>query len=150
LLITNARCTGLIPHRANVLFADITKKSTMKGEDRHPQGAAVGIIVSIDHLHQLRWWPLLGFPTPSPRGPTIDIFVNFGGGRCRGSRHRLLGGPPSTSSSTSVVAVAGAPSSLGACVIPHSEKAKTKPPYVCPGCSNRTYISNMTNRCHVQ
>jgi hypothetical protein len=35
-------------------------------------------------------------------------------------------------------------------VIPHSEKMETKPPYVCPGCSNHTYSNNMINRCHVQ
>jgi hypothetical protein len=30
-------------------------------------------------------------------------------------------------------------------VIPHSEKAETKPPYVCPGCSNHTYNNNLIN-----
>jgi hypothetical protein len=27
-------------------------------------------------------------------------------------------------------------------VIPHSKKEGTKPPYVCPGCSNHTHINN--------
>jgi hypothetical protein len=36
------------------------------------------------------------------------------------------------------------------CVIPRSEKEGTKPPYVCPGCSNHTYSNNMINRFHVQ
>jgi hypothetical protein len=31
-------------------------------------------------------------------------------------------------------------------VIPHSEKEGTKPPYVCPGCSNHTHGNNMINR----
>jgi hypothetical protein len=35
-------------------------------------------------------------------------------------------------------------------VIPHSEKAEIKPPYVCPGCSNLTYSNNMINRWHVR
>jgi hypothetical protein len=35
-------------------------------------------------------------------------------------------------------------------VIPHSEKEGTKPPYVCPGCSNHTYSSNMLTRFYVQ
>jgi hypothetical protein len=35
-------------------------------------------------------------------------------------------------------------------VIPHSEKEGTKPPYVCPGCSNHTYSNNMITRIHVQ
>jgi hypothetical protein len=37
-----------------------------------------------------------------------------------------------------------------AVVIPHSEKEGTKPPYVCPGCSNHTYSNNMITRFHVQ
>jgi hypothetical protein len=35
-------------------------------------------------------------------------------------------------------------------VIPHSKKEGTKPPYVCPGCSNHTYSNNMITRFHVQ
>jgi hypothetical protein len=35
-------------------------------------------------------------------------------------------------------------------VIPHSEKEGTKPPYVCPGCSNHTYSNNMITRFHVE
>jgi hypothetical protein len=35
-------------------------------------------------------------------------------------------------------------------VIPHSEIAGTKPPYVCPGCFIHTYSNNMINRFHVQ
>jgi hypothetical protein len=35
------------------------------------------------------------------------------------------------------------------CVIPRSEKEGTKPPYVCPGCSNHTHDNNMINRCNV-
>jgi hypothetical protein len=35
-------------------------------------------------------------------------------------------------------------------VIPCSEKEGTKPPYVCPGCSNHTYSNNMITRFHVQ
>jgi hypothetical protein len=34
-------------------------------------------------------------------------------------------------------------------VIPRSEKEGTKPPYVCPGCSNHTHDNNMINRCNV-
>jgi hypothetical protein len=34
-------------------------------------------------------------------------------------------------------------------VIPRSEIAETKPPYVCPGCFIHTYSNNMINRCHV-
>jgi hypothetical protein len=30
-----------------------------------------------------------------------------------------------------------------------SEKKETKPPYVCPGCSNHTHGNNMINRCNV-
>jgi hypothetical protein len=35
-------------------------------------------------------------------------------------------------------------------VVPHSEKEGTKPPYVCPGCSNHMYSNNMITRFHVQ
>jgi hypothetical protein len=35
-------------------------------------------------------------------------------------------------------------------VIPRSEKEGTKPPYVCPGCSNHTYSNNIITRFHVQ
>jgi hypothetical protein len=35
-------------------------------------------------------------------------------------------------------------------VIPHSEIAGTKPPYVCPGCFIHTYSHNMINRFHVR
>jgi hypothetical protein len=35
-------------------------------------------------------------------------------------------------------------------VIPRSEIAGTKPPYVCPGCFIHTYSNNMINRFHVQ
>jgi hypothetical protein len=35
-------------------------------------------------------------------------------------------------------------------VMPHSKKVETKPPYVCPGCSNHMYNNNMINRWHVQ
>jgi hypothetical protein len=34
-------------------------------------------------------------------------------------------------------------------VIPRSEKEGTKPPYVCPGCSNHTHGNNMISRCNV-
>jgi hypothetical protein len=34
-------------------------------------------------------------------------------------------------------------------VIPRSEKEGTKPPYVCPGCSNHMHGNNMINRCNV-
>jgi hypothetical protein len=34
-------------------------------------------------------------------------------------------------------------------VIPRSEIAGTKPPYVCPGCFIHTYNNNMINRFHV-
>jgi hypothetical protein len=35
-------------------------------------------------------------------------------------------------------------------VIPRSEIAGTKPPYVCPGCFTHTYSNNMINRFYVQ
>jgi hypothetical protein len=34
-------------------------------------------------------------------------------------------------------------------VMPHSEKEGTKPPYVCPGCSNHTYSNKMITKFHV-
>jgi hypothetical protein len=34
-------------------------------------------------------------------------------------------------------------------VIPCSEKEGTKPPYMCPGCSNHTHGNNMINRCNI-
>jgi hypothetical protein len=37
-----------------------------------------------------------------------------------------------------------------ASVIPRSEIAGTKPPYVCPGCFIHMYSNNMINRFHVQ
>jgi hypothetical protein len=35
-------------------------------------------------------------------------------------------------------------------VIPHSEIAEMKPPYVFPGCFIHTYSNHMINRCHIQ
>jgi hypothetical protein len=35
-------------------------------------------------------------------------------------------------------------------VVPHSEIAGTKRPYMCPGCFIHTYSNNMINRFHVQ
>jgi hypothetical protein len=35
-------------------------------------------------------------------------------------------------------------------VIPRSEIAGTKPPYVCPGCFIHTYSNNIINRLHIQ
>jgi hypothetical protein len=70
-----------------------------------PQGA---------HHHRLlqpRWWPLSDPPNASPRRLAIDVFFKLSGGHCRTHRQCPLGGPPSTSSSTSVVAVAGPTSS---------------------------------------
>jgi hypothetical protein len=55
-------------------------------------------------LLHLQWWLLPDF-SQHPQGPTFDVF-NFGGGRCRDYRQHPLGGLPSTSSSSSVVAVA--------------------------------------------
>jgi hypothetical protein len=49
----------------------------------------------------------VGAPDSPPRGLFIDASFNFGGGRCRSSRQHPLGGPPSTSPSTLVVAAAG-------------------------------------------
>jgi hypothetical protein len=39
---------------------------------------------------------------------------------------------------------------VGDAVIPCSEIAEMKPPYVCPGCLIHTYSNNMINRCHIQ
>jgi hypothetical protein len=58
-------------------------------------------------LLQLRWWLLLDPLTTPTKGLTIDIYSNFGGGSCRTRRQHPQWGPPSTSSSTSVVAAAG-------------------------------------------
>jgi hypothetical protein len=38
----------------------------------------------------------------------------------------------------------------GKTAITHSEKAVTKPPYVCLGCSNHTYNNNMINSAIIQ
>jgi hypothetical protein len=35
-------------------------------------------------------------------------------------------------------------------VTPRSKKEGTKPPFVCPRCSNHTYSNNMITRFHVQ
>jgi hypothetical protein len=49
------------------------------------------------HLPQLRWWLLLEILTAPPRGPAIDVFLNFSGGCCwtfrqhpQGASHRRL------------------------------------------------------------
>jgi hypothetical protein len=39
---------------------------------------------------------------------------------------------------------------MDAHVIPLFEKMKTKPPYVCPGCSTHMCSNNMINGCHVR
>jgi hypothetical protein len=59
------------------------------------------------HLLQPRWWTLSDPPAAPPRGLAINVIFNHGGGRCRTCRQRPPGGPPSTSSSTSVVDAAG-------------------------------------------
>jgi hypothetical protein len=46
-------------------------------------------------------------PAAHPRGPTIDAIFKLGGGRCRTRQQRTPGGPPSTSSSNSVVDAVG-------------------------------------------
>jgi hypothetical protein len=38
----------------------------------------------------------------------------------------------------------------GGGVIPRSEIAETKPPYVCPRCFIHMYSNNMINRCDIQ
>jgi hypothetical protein len=53
-----------------------------------------------------RWWLLLDPLAVPPRGGTIDVFFNIGGGRCW-TRRQHPKGPPSTSSSTSVMAAVG-------------------------------------------
>jgi hypothetical protein len=58
------------------------------------------------YLLQLRWWLLPEIPTTPLRGSAIDVFFNFGGGCCRRYQQHLPRGPPSTSSSTSVVGAA--------------------------------------------
>jgi hypothetical protein len=85
-------------------------------------------------LLQQWWWPLLDSPAAPHRGPAIDVFYNFGGGRCRtrqqhpqgttidvffnfgGGRRRTHrqrppGGMPLTSSSTFMVATTAPASS---------------------------------------
>jgi hypothetical protein len=52
-----------------------------------------------------------------------------------GASHGVPKGPPVTKR-------------LGMCHT-RSEKEGTKPPYVCPGCSNHTHGNNMINRCNV-
>jgi hypothetical protein len=54
-------------------------------------------------LLQHRWWTLPDLPSAPPRGSTIDAFFILGGGRCQTRRQHTLGGPPSMTSSTSVV-----------------------------------------------
>jgi hypothetical protein len=56
---------------------------------------------------QPRWWPLPDPPTAPLRVSAIDVLFNLGGGHCRTHRQHPPGGPPSTSSSTLMVATAG-------------------------------------------
>jgi hypothetical protein len=56
----------------------------------------------------LRWCPLPDPLAAPPRDPAIDVFYNFGGGRCRTRQQHPPGGPPSMSSTTSVVTAIGA------------------------------------------
>jgi hypothetical protein len=62
---------------------------------------------AIDVIFKTWWWMLSDSPVPPPRGATIDVFFNLGGGLCRTCRQRPLGGMPSTSSPTSVVDATG-------------------------------------------
>jgi hypothetical protein len=84
----------------NIFFAEITSHCHGRTGARHRRGRTTR-----HQRLQLRWWSLSDPPPAPPRGPTIDVF-NFGGGRCRTCRQHQLGGPPSTSS-TSVVVAAG-------------------------------------------
>jgi hypothetical protein len=45
------------------------------------------------------------------RGPAIDVFIDYDGGRCRSSRQHPRGAHRRTSSSTTMVVAAGAPGS---------------------------------------
>jgi hypothetical protein len=84
----------------NIFFAELTSHRHGRTGARHRRGRTAR-----HQRLQLRWWSLSDPPPAPPRGPTIDVF-NFGGGRCRTCRQHQLGGPPSTSS-TSVVVAAG-------------------------------------------
>jgi hypothetical protein len=46
---------------------------------------------------------VVGTAGSAPQGPAIDVIFNIGGGRCWTHQQCLRGGPPSTSSSTSMV-----------------------------------------------
>jgi hypothetical protein len=98
------------PHgfsRYHDLFAEVA--TCYDGaKDKHSQGARRR------RLRQLRWWPLpelptasprgppsmsssttmvaaVGAPDSTPRGPAIDVFINYDGGRCRSSRQHPQG-----------------------------------------------------------
>jgi hypothetical protein len=71
-----------------------------------PAGSAPRVH-TIDVVFKTRWQPLSDPLTVPPWGPAIDVVFKLGGGHCRTHRQRLLVGPPSMSTSTSVVDTAG-------------------------------------------
>jgi hypothetical protein len=56
---------------------------------------------------QLRWWPLPDLSAAPLKRPAIDVFFNFGDGHCWTRWQHPTWGPPSMSSSTSVVVAPG-------------------------------------------
>jgi hypothetical protein len=109
LIITNVGSLGLVPHRINHCHQHFFCRNHYVLRWRTRSGTSQG--AHHQSLHQLRWWPLPELPTAPPKGAAIDVLINFSGGHYRNSRQHLPGGPPSMSSSTSMVANAGTPSS---------------------------------------
>jgi hypothetical protein len=84
-----------------------TSSSTMMvagagAPDSTPRGPTV------ERLHRLRWWPLPELPAAHPGGPPSNVFVDYDGGHCQSSRQHTQGARRRTSSSTTMVAAAGA------------------------------------------
>jgi hypothetical protein len=129
--------------------------------------------------HQLRWQTAMGPPSPRTV-PETNTTTSVGATTSSTTSEVAASGPtastgptvgapsyqPQMSAATASVGDDGntvkelevivrhlglrAPGDVSHSVIPRSEKEGTKPPYVCPECSNHTYSNNMITRFHVQ
>jgi hypothetical protein len=76
-VVTAVRPTGNTPRGPPLMSSSTLVVATAGPSGSASQGS------HHRRLLQLQCWPLSDLPAATPRGPTINIFFNFGGGHCR-------------------------------------------------------------------
>jgi hypothetical protein len=104
-LLTSSASAALNYLRRGIINRDRASSQIPGARGQHPIGSFVltNIFFTETTTYRDR-----GQKQSPPKGPAIDVFFNFSGGCCRSYRQHLPRGPPSTSSSTSVVVTVGA------------------------------------------